>query len=168
MIHYTYTTSPLGRLLVAASPDGLVEIRFPQDGADPVPATGWEPAARPAGEAVLQLQAYFAGDLQQFDLPLAPEGTGFQQQVWAALRAIPYGETCTYAALAEAVGNPRAVRAVGLANGRNPLPIVVPCHRVVGSDGTLTGYAGGLARKAALLAHERRHSRIPGRQLALL
>jgi len=98
-----------------------------------------------------QLAAYFAGELRGFDLPLAYAGTPFEQQVWAALRDVPYGTTCTYTDLAAAIGRPTAVRAVGAANGRNPVCVVVPCHRVVGSDGALTGYAGGTARKAYLL-----------------
>ena len=101
-----------------------------------------------------QLTAYFAGDLREFDLPVAPVGTPFQVQVWEALRRVPYGDTCTYGELAAAVGRPAAVRAVGAANGRNPICIVLPCHRVVGSTGQLTGYAGGVERKAALLALE--------------
>lgn len=98
-----------------------------------------------------QLEAYFSGDLKEFELSLTPAGTPFQREVWAALRLIPYGETWSYATLAAAVGRPRAVRAVGLANGRNPVSIVVPCHRVVGSDGSLTGYGGGLPAKRWLL-----------------
>lgn len=104
-----------------------------------------------------QLGAYFTGALQTFDVPLTTTGTPFQQQVWAALRRVPYGRTCTYADLAVAVGRPTAVRAVGAANGRNPVGIVVPCHRVVGSSGALTGYAGGLERKRFLLQHELAH-----------
>ncbi|MGI8535936.1 MAG: methylated-DNA--[protein]-cysteine S-methyltransferase [Mycobacteriales bacterium] len=106
-----------------------------------------------------QLHAYFAGELEDFGVPLATRGTPFQAAVWAALRAVPYGTTCTYGELAAAVGRPTAVRAVGAANGRNPVCIVVPCHRVVGADGTLTGYAGGTDRKSLLLEHERRSGR---------
>ena len=102
-----------------------------------------------------QLAAYFAGELRRFDLPLATAGTPFQRDVWSALRDVPYGSTCTYGELAAALGRPAAVRAVGAANGRNPVCLVVPCHRVVGATGALTGYAGGVERKAWLLAHER-------------
>ncbi len=102
-----------------------------------------------------QLEAYFAGDLKDFDLPLAVRGTPFQESAWAALRTIPYGKTWSYGELAQALGRPSAVRAVGLANGRNPVSIVVPCHRVVGANGSLTGYGGGLAAKAWLLNHEK-------------
>jgi methylated-DNA-[protein]-cysteine S-methyltransferase len=105
------------------------------------------------------LKAYFEGDLQSLDdIPCVPDGTSFQQSVWSALRAIPAGQTLSYGQLAERLGNPKAVRAVGLANGANPIPIVIPCHRVVGSDGSLTGYGGGLERKRWLLAHEGRFS----------
>ena len=105
-----------------------------------------------------QLTAYWAGELTDFDVPLTSTGTPFQQQVWAALRQVPYGATCSYAALAAAIGRPTAVRAVGAANGRNPVCLVVPCHRVVGADGTLTGYAGGVERKRFLLQHELTHA----------
>ena len=104
--------------------------------------------------AEAQLREYFAGTRRTFDLPLAPRGTAFQQRVWAALRAIPYGETCTYGELAAAIGSPSASRAVGMANHHNPIPIVIPCHRVIGANGTLTGYAGGLEIKRKLLALE--------------
>ena len=106
-------------------------------------------------DAAGQLRAYFAGDLREFDLPLAPRGTEFQRQVWAAVSAVPYGETATYSEIAAAVGRPTARRAVGAANGRNPLPVIVPCHRIIGAAGALTGYGGGLDRKRSLLDLER-------------
>jgi methylated-DNA-[protein]-cysteine S-methyltransferase len=109
----------------------------------------------PFATALRQLTAYFAGDLTEFDLPLSPAGTPFQHRVWAALREIPFGETASYGELAERIGSPTAARAVGAANGRNPIGIVVPCHRVISSNGTLNGYAGGVDRKKALLALER-------------
>jgi methylated-DNA-[protein]-cysteine S-methyltransferase len=102
-------------------------------------------------EAADQLRAYFAGELREFDLPLAPRGTAFQRRVWDAVSAIPFGATASYAEIAAVIGTPSACRAVGAANGRNPLPVIVPCHRVVGSTGALTGYGGGLERKRALL-----------------
>jgi methylated-DNA-[protein]-cysteine S-methyltransferase len=108
----------------------------------------------PLDEARRQLEAYFAGELRDFDLPLAPEGSEFQLRVWEQLRAIPYGETISYGELARRVGDPAAARAVGLANGRNPLPVIVPCHRVIGADGSLTGFGGGLERKRRLLELE--------------
>jgi methylated-DNA-[protein]-cysteine S-methyltransferase len=101
-----------------------------------------------------QLDAYFAGEITSFDLPLSPRGTPFQQRVWAALRDIPFGETTSYGELARRIGDPKAVRAVGAANGRNPLPLVVPCHRVIGADGSLVGFGGGMDRKRWLLQHE--------------
>ena len=107
-----------------------------------------------------QLVAYFTGELRDFDVPLTLRGTDFQRSVWAALREVPYGTTCTYADLARAIGRPTAVRAVGAANGRNPVCVVVPCHRVVGSGGSLTGYAGGVERKQSLLDLERRGQRL--------
>ena len=111
-------------------------------------------------EAIRQLAAYFAGELEIFDLPLAPEGTPFQLAVWRRLNDIPYGETISYGELARRLGNPKASRAVGLANGANPIPIVIPCHRVIGSNGKLTGYGGGLPIKEKLLALERRQLRL--------
>jgi methylated-DNA-[protein]-cysteine S-methyltransferase len=102
-------------------------------------------------DAADQLRAYFAGELREFDLPLAPRGTAFQREVWAAVASVPYGRTVTYSEIAGAVGNPSACRAVGAANGRNPLPVIVPCHRVIGAAGALTGYGGGLDRKRSLL-----------------
>ncbi len=107
---------------------------------------------------IAQLEEYFAGSRTEFELPLAPAGTAFQRDAWTALRAIPYGATRSYAEQAAALGRPRAIRAVGAANGRNPIAIVVPCHRVVGSRGALTGYGGGVERKEWLLGHERRHA----------
>ena len=125
-----------------------------------------EPDERRARKVIEALQRYFAGELREFQLALAPEGTPFQQRVWQELRSIPYGETISYLELARRVGDAHAVRAVGRANGANPIPIVVPCHRVIGADGTLTGYGGGLERKRALLALEARYSGKP-HQLAL-
>jgi methylated-DNA-[protein]-cysteine S-methyltransferase len=118
-------------------------VRF---GGEPAPST--DPLLLDAAE---QLRAYFAGELREFDLPLAPRGTAFQRRVWAAVAAIPYGNTATYSEIAAAVCSPAACRAVGAANGRNPLPVIVPCHRVIGAAGALTGYGGGLARKRSLL-----------------
>jgi len=149
----TTLDTPLGPLHLLAGDEGLVAVTLPEQ---PAPEAG---ARDGAGHPVLeraraQLADYFAGRLQQFDLPLAPRGTGFQREVWIALAAIPFGATRSYADIARQLGRPTASRAVGAANGRNPLPIVVPCHRVVGTDGSLTGYAGGLACKEWLLRHE--------------
>lgn len=114
----------------------------------------WQRDDRVFRDVTAQLRAYFASELTQFSLALAPKGTAFQQHVWFALRSIPYGTTTSYGRLATALGDPRAVRAVGLANGRNPIPIIIPCHRVIGADGSLTGYGGGMHRKQWLLALE--------------
>jgi methylated-DNA-[protein]-cysteine S-methyltransferase len=148
--------SPLGPMRLAASPQGLCGLWFEGDPHQPelgaVPVNGEHPLLQ---QTVRQLQAYFAGERQDFDLPLdLSRGTPFQQAAWQALRALPYGSTCSYRALSAAIGRPRAVRAVGAAIGRNPVSIIVPCHRVIGANGALTGYAGGLPRKQALLRLE--------------
>jgi methylated-DNA-[protein]-cysteine S-methyltransferase len=143
---YDTLESPLGDLLLVGDGRALTGLYM---GAAPEP--GWECDPAAFGDAARQLRAYFAGQLREFDLPLAPGGTPFQQKVWAALREIPYGETVTYAELAAAVGREGAARAVGAANGRNPISVVVPCHRVIGAGGALTGYGGGLRRKRLLL-----------------
>lgn len=154
-IHYTRVPTRFGPLLVAASDAGLVRVNF-QDGTHPLtPELLWveerEPKHRVLKDAARQFKAYFAAKLRDFDLPLAPEGTDFQKRVWKALTGIPYGRTITYGALARKVGKPSAARAVGAANGQNPLPVIVPCHRVIGADGSLTGYGEGLPIKQALL-----------------
>jgi methylated-DNA-[protein]-cysteine S-methyltransferase len=153
--------SPVGLLTLVASAAGLAGVYF--DGhAHGGPPAGLRGEAPVLAEARRQLDAYFAGKRSAFDLRLAPEGAAFQQRVWALLLRIPFGETNTYGALAALSGNPNAARAVGAAVGRNPLSIIVPCHRVVGASGALTGFAGGLDRKRWLLAHEQGE-----RQLAL-
>lgn len=149
--------SPVGKLTLVASERGLRAILWAEERAGRVrlPERRDDPAHAVLAEAVRQLRDYFEGRRRTFDLPLDPEGTDFQKAVWTGLNAIPYGETRSYAALAAAIGRPGASRAVGAANGRNPLSIVTPCHRVIGANGTLTGFAGGLAVKQWLLAHER-------------
>lgn len=147
--------SPIGPLTLVADDDALAGLYMHEQRHLPAPGSFGERDDSVLPEARGQLTGYFAGELTDFDLPLTTAGTEFQRQVWAALRAVPYGTTCTYADLARAIGRPTAVRAVGAANGRNPICIVVPCHRVVGSTGTLTGYAGGVERKAFLLDLER-------------
>lgn len=152
---YTELDSPVGRLLLARHRAGLTGIYF-QTGPHPQALDpAWQPAPQAFDDVITQLKNYFAGDLTEFALPLDPGGTPFQLQVWRALQQIPYGETVSYGDLAARIGRPTAVRAVGAANGRNPLPIVIPCHRVIGRDGSLTGYGGGLAIKEALLEMER-------------
>jgi methylated-DNA-[protein]-cysteine S-methyltransferase len=156
--YYTIIDSPVGEILLAGNTAGLSHIDL-QAGPDSIgPAAGWIEDETIFTSAIDQLRAYFAGTLRRFELPLAAEGTPFQKEVWRALLDIPYGETISYGELAERLGKPGAARAVGLANGRNPLPIVVPCHRVIGSDGSLTGYGGGIDIKRALLEHEQLNS----------
>jgi methylated-DNA-[protein]-cysteine S-methyltransferase len=155
MRSHTVVDSPLGPLVVVAD-DGAVAVLGPVDpGTTPDPAVAGTRDDDVLPDLREQLDAYWAGTLRDFDVALAPGGTAFQQRVWAALRTIPYGETWSYAQLAAAIGAPTAVRAVGAANGRNPVFVVVPCHRVIGSSGKLVGYAGGLDRKRFLLDHER-------------
>lgn len=157
MMYYSYLSSPLGPILIAGDEDGLRLINFQRNASLPAAASAWIEDRQPLRDAIDQLEAYFAGTLRNFTLKLAPVGTPFQQSVWQALQDIPYGETTSYGALARQLGKPQASRAVGAANGRNPLAIVIPCHRVIGSTGKLTGYAGGLDIKEALLDFERRH-----------
>jgi len=157
---FTYLQSPIGLLLLAADNEGLREITFPKNGVPPSPQPAWHEDSSAFTEPIRQLRAYFAGALETFDLPLAPGGTPFQQRVWNELCKIPYGETISYGQLAQRIGNPNASRAVGLANGSNPIPIIIPCHRVIGSNGKLTGYGGGLPIKEKLLALERRQLRL--------
>ncbi len=146
--------TPIGPLLVAGDSGGLRHVVFAQARWRPAQVEGWRHDSRALADARSQVLAYFAGELTAFDLPLAPIGTPFQLSAWQALSRIPYGETRSYADQALAIGAPRAVRAVGAANGRNPLPIVVPCHRVIGRDGSLTGFGGGIETKRWLLALE--------------
>ena len=152
LLQYTHMSSPVGTLQLVGDARYLQHIFFQAHA--PQPAPSWQPVDSLPYPAVEQLSAYFAGTRTEFDLPLSPEGTTFQLEVWAALEEIPFGETISYMELARRVGNADAVRAVGLANGKNPLPIVVPCHRVIGSDGSMTGYSGGLSTKEFLLTHE--------------
>lgn len=152
--------SPVGRLILAASDDGLTHLLFAEREGRPFrddrlpPCHGSSAARRILAETEKQLREYFAGRRRDFDLPLAPRGTEFQMAVWRGLRDIPYGETESYGDLARRIGRPRAVRAVGAANGANPISIIVPCHRVIGGDGSLTGYGGGLRIKKQLLELE--------------
>ncbi|WP_432071803.1 methylated-DNA--[protein]-cysteine S-methyltransferase [Streptomyces wuyuanensis] len=152
---HTVTDSPYGPLTLVATDSGLSGLYMTEQRHRPGEETFGDPDPRPFREVIRQLDAYFAGELREFDLPLHLVGTAFQRTVWEQLLLIPYGETRTYGELAGALGNPGASRAVGLANGRNPVGIIIPCHRVVGASGSLTGYGGGLARKQRLLAFER-------------
>lgn len=170
-MEYAWLESPVGRLLLAADATGLRRVEFPPHGGErcrlPAPARGRPPApsGSPAARRILaaarrQLREYFAGHRTGFELPLATQGTAFQLRVWAELRRIPYGQTISYGELARRLGQPRAARAVGAANGANPIPIIVPCHRVIGASGKLTGFGGGLATKAELLALESAQRRL--------
>jgi methylated-DNA-[protein]-cysteine S-methyltransferase len=151
--YWTTIESPVGELLLTSDGTSLTRLLFAPVTTDPT----WSSDPCPVlTETIAQLRAYFAGERTDFDLPLAPTGTAFQLRVWESLREIPYAETTSYGQLAGRLGNVKASRAVGLANGRNPISIVVPCHRVIGADGSLTGYGGGLDRKRTLLDLERR------------
>jgi methylated-DNA-[protein]-cysteine S-methyltransferase len=158
-VNYAYLDTPIGTLLIVGDSAAVHRITFPERGRAVQPEPEWQESQRgPVGEALRQLREYFAGKRATFDLPLAPEGTVFQRSVWRQLQEIPYGETISYGELARRVGNPKASRAVGSANGANPLPIVIPCHRVIAGDGTLGGFGGGLPTKQTLLALELRAS----------
>jgi methylated-DNA-[protein]-cysteine S-methyltransferase len=155
-VRYAYCEGLLGRMLLVADDRGLRSVNFPASRRAERLQPDWREDSAGFAEAIRQLRAYFAGELTDFDLPLSLEGTEFQLRVWRSLRRIPYGETISYGQLATRLGNPKASRAVGLANGSNPIPIIVPCHRVIGSNGSLVGYGGGLKNKKALLALESR------------
>ena len=150
--------SPVGVLTLAGRDGVLTNLRMDDQAHPPAGQPDWEPDDAVFGDVAEQLVAYFAGELTEFDVDLRLEGTPFQLEVWAALQEIPYGETWSYGQLADHIGKPGAARAVGLANGRNPVGIIVPCHRVIGADGSLTGYGGGLPRKQTLLRLERERS----------
>jgi methylated-DNA-[protein]-cysteine S-methyltransferase len=159
-VEYRHLDSPIGPLLLAGDESGIRYLLFAKGRREAKPEQDWVPDRGSLREAAQQLAAYFRGKLREFDVPLAPQGTSFQQQVWRALCDIPYGETTSYGELARRIENPKAVRAVGLANGSNPISIIIPCHRVIGSNGSLTGYGGGLPIKQALLALERGQTRL--------
>lgn len=153
--YYTHYESPVGTLLLTSDGEALTGLHL-RPGDEDHSGPGWVEDSRPFTRAIAELDDYFAGQLQEFTMPLRLDGTAFQRKVWKALRGIPYGETVSYAEIARRVGQPTACRAVGTANGRNPVAIVVPCHRVIAADGTLGGYGGGLDRKRFLLALETR------------
>lgn len=153
---YTTIESPVGPLLLAGDAHCLQSLSFENSKRADRVQSDWKEDKAPFTEVIRQLRAYFSGKLTKFDVPLALEGTEFQLSVWRSMQTIPYGETISYGQLAQRIGNPKAVRAVGLANGCNPTPIIVPCHRVIGSNGSLTGFGGGLANKKILLELESR------------
>ena len=149
--YYCYHDSPIGPILLAGDGDSLTLLGFPSGSMARRHEQDWVEDKKPFKDVIKQLDQYFKGEREEFDLPLAPMGTNFQQSVWQALTEIPYGETWSYGQLAKHIGRPKASRAVGAANGVNPIPIIVPCHRVIGSSGKLTGFGGGLETKAFLL-----------------
>jgi methylated-DNA-[protein]-cysteine S-methyltransferase len=159
--YYTTCESPIQTILLTSDGTALTGLYMVEQRHGPQIGADWvrQDDAIPFAEAKRQLAAYFAGELTVFDLPLAPQGTDFQRRVWEELTRIPYGVTLSYGELARRIGQPGSSRAVGLANGRNPISIIVPCHRVIGANGKLVGYGGGLPRKEALLAHEAALSR---------
>ena len=159
-LSYCYLESPVGTLLLVGNNSALRQINFPRAGVAAEPEPSWRLNESAFSAASCELRAYFAGELETFSVALAPEGTGFQRRVWDELLKIPYGQTISYGELARHIGNPNASRAVGLANGSNPIPIIIPCHRVIGSNGKLTGYGGGLPIKEKLLALEKRQLRL--------
>lgn len=158
-MYYCYLETPIGELLLAGENDELCMIGFPEGSMRREPESDWIYNEKPLAEARRQLRDYFEGKRKEFDLPLRLSGTEFQVSVLEALQKVPYGATVSYGDIAQRIGRPRAVRAVGAANGRNPIPIVIPCHRVIGSSGDLTGFGGGLDTKEALLRLEAEHTR---------
>ena len=154
--YYSWFQSPVGKLLLAGTEAGLKLVSFSAGTWTKSADADWHEDSAVFTEVVDQLKSYFAGARKAFELPLVLEGTEFQKKVWTALQDIPYGETVSYKALAQRVGSPKAVRAVGAANGANPIPIIIPCHRVIGNDGSLTGFGGGLPLKKRLLELESR------------
>jgi len=153
---YATIESPLGELLILSDGEAITGLYLPDHRGGPQVEATWRRASEPFREAQRQLTAYFAGELTTFDLPVEMTGTRFERRVWQQLATIPYGETISYSQLAQQLGQPTATRAVGRANGRNPISIIIPCHRVIGADGNLTGYGGGVERKRWLLELEGR------------
>jgi methylated-DNA-[protein]-cysteine S-methyltransferase len=156
MTIYCYVDSPIGQLLLTSDGESLTGLYMGTPSKSPQLDSDWaeKPNAAPLSEAARQLEEYFAGNRKVFDLPLKMQGTEFQKRVWRQLTQIPFGETWSYGQLAKRLDNPNGSRAVGLANGRNPIAVIVPCHRVIGADGSLTGFGGGIPRKQWLLSHE--------------
>ena len=160
-MYYCYLDTPIGDLLLAGDDDALCLVGFPEGSMRREPESNWIFSDEPFAAAREQITAYFAGERKSFDLKLNPVGTEFQLQVLEELQKIPYGITASYGDIAKRIGRPKAVRAVGAANGRNPIPIIIPCHRVIGSTGKLTGFGGGIPTKKALLKLELEHSQFP-------
>lgn len=146
--------SPIGKLLIVTRDRDLIEVKFPESLTDTESKLSSAPKSETTKQVIRQLQEYFSGDRKEFQLRLRPEGTEFQKEVWEQLKLIQFGDVCCYGDVAKKIGKPKASRAVGAANGKNPIPIIIPCHRVVGKDGKLTGFGGGLTAKVQLLEHE--------------
>ncbi len=159
-MYYCYLPTPIGDLLLAGDEEALCVVGFPEGSRRREPEPHWIFSEKPFGETCRQLRAYFDGSLREFDLPLRPAGTKFQLRVLDELTRIPYGTTVSYGDVARRIGKPKALRAVGRANGHNPIPIIIPCHRVIGSSGDLTGFGGGLETKRALLRLELENSQL--------
>lgn len=157
MKHYCFFKSPIGTLLLIGKNQVLEQLHFPNKVEGVVLDQSYQQTDELFSEIIRQLTEYFNGDRQKFELNLAPRGTVFQQRIWEELQRIEYGMTCSYGEIAERIGNPKACRAVGMANGRNPIPIIIPCHRIIGKDGSLTGFGGGLEVKQRLLELEGIH-----------
>ena len=166
-LRYCHHDSPVGPLLLAGDGTALRLLSFPSGHKAVAPQEGWQPDPTAFDAVRHQLDAYFCGDLRAFSVPLDIHGTEFQKKIWALLAAIPYAETRSYGEIARTLGTPGASRAVGAANGANPLPIILPCHRVIGRSGALTGFGGGLSTKTWLLQHEASMAGVAGRQLSL-
>jgi methylated-DNA-[protein]-cysteine S-methyltransferase len=155
MKRYCYCDSPIGRMLLVGKNGMLEELHFPNSTEQLQIPVEWQEDKNSFAETLEQLRQYFAGNRRQFDLPISPQGTPFQERVWQELCKIPYGETASYGMIAQRIGKPKACRAVGMANSKNPIPIIIPCHRIIGKDGSLTGFGGGLPVKKQLLDLER-------------
>ena len=158
MKQYWFHRSPLGSLLLVGHNGILEQLHFPNQKVQHLIADDWIETSAPFTAAILQLDQYFDGTRHEFDVPLAPRGTAFQRNVWQALQNIPFGRTASYSDIATIVGNPKGCRAVGMANAKNPIPIIIPCHRVIGKNGTLTGFGGGIETKQFLLDLEQKYS----------
>ena len=156
-MYFTITASPYGDIALTANDEGLTALSFQQGASPLIIDDSYIESAEKFLEVCKQLEEYFAGERNEFNLPLAPQGTPFQQKVWQALKTIKQGDTQSYLWIAKKINNEKAVRAVGAANGKNPIALIIPCHRVIGANGKLTGYAGGLGLKAKLLMHEKAH-----------
>jgi methylated-DNA-[protein]-cysteine S-methyltransferase len=167
MIYYDLISSPIGKLLLVASELGLQQIVFEDANQSDTIKNDWIKAPDKLRTVSNQLAAYFRKELEIFDVKLSPQGTAFQKQIWNELIKIPYGQTCSYLDIAIAIGKPKACRAIGMANSKNPIPIIIPCHRVIGKNGKLTGYAGGLAAKAKLLQIENTELNTSNKQFEL-